>query len=96
MAADAISRDKLVSLFKGRRDLERSPSVIPQMLPQLVGPGSPDWTLLDWGWAVQEFYHMALAPSTTRSYESAPKHFLLFCQDANFSPTSVSQELLCG
>jgi len=39
---------------------------------------------------------MALAPSNRRSYESAQKRFLLFCQDANFSPTSVSEELLCG
>ena len=39
---------------------------------------------------------MALTPSTRRSYESAQKCFLLFCQDANFSPTSVSEELLCG
>jgi len=50
VAADAISRDKLVSLFEGRPDLERSPSVIPQMLPRLVGPGGPDWTSPDWGW----------------------------------------------
>jgi len=50
VAADAISHDKLVSLFEGRPDLERSPSVIPQMLPRLVGPGGPDWTLPDWGW----------------------------------------------
>ena len=34
--------------------------------------------------------------SSRCSYESAQKHFLLFCQDANFSPTSVSEELLCG
>ena len=49
-AADAISRDKLLSLLKCRQDLERSPSIIPQMLPRLVGPGGPDWISSEWGW----------------------------------------------
>ena len=49
-AADAISRDKLLSLLKSRQDLERSPSIIPQMLPRLVGRGGPDWISSDWGW----------------------------------------------
>ena len=48
-AADAISRNRLSVLHEYRPDLERSPSVIPQMLPRLVGPGGPDWILPNWG-----------------------------------------------
>ena len=49
VAADAISRNKLVVLFDSNPDLNPSPSTLPQTLPMLVAPEAPDWTSPNWG-----------------------------------------------
>ena len=52
IAADAISRNKLVVLFDSKPDLNPSPSTLPQTPPVLVAPEAPeapDWTSPNWG-----------------------------------------------
>ena len=53
--------------------------------------GRPTLDLAGLGLAVQEFYRMALTPSTRRSYESAQKRFLHSFVGMQISPQPLSQ-----
>ena len=48
IAADAISRNRESTLFEVMPSINRSPSIIPQMLIQLLAPNGPDWTSQSW------------------------------------------------
>ena len=48
IAADAISRNRESTLFEVMPTINRSPSIIPQMLIQLLAPNGPDWTSQSW------------------------------------------------
>lgn len=43
------------------------------------------------GAVVQMYFKRGLASSTTRSYESAKKRYLVFCYNEKLSPLPVSQ-----
>ncbi len=45
---------------------------------------------------VQFYFNQALAPSTTRSYESAKGRYLAFCNSASFVPLPVTEPALMG
>ena len=65
------------------------PTVIPQMLLDLLVMEHPDWTSVSWRSKLHSF-----APSTAKVYDAGKKAYLKFCARFNFTPIPAQKEVL--
>lgn len=85
--------DRVAVLFSSFPQVRRHPTTLPSELVATNGPHAVlDITTLG---AVQDFFKQGLAATTTRSYSSAKRKYIDFCQNLNISVFPISQKSAC-
>ena len=94
-AADALSRNKLVSFFQCVPQANQLPTPVPLPLMEMLLHRRPDWLSTAWGTMFLTTLDRHLAPSTMQVYRSGLKRFTRFCNDAKFTSLPLTENLLC-
>ena len=91
-AADALSRDDVVSFLQQVPESRRQPSGVHPGLVQLLIHHKPDWTFAELD---TKYFSRGLANSIQRAYCSSQKKFLTFCRDGGVVAVPASEAMLC-
>ena len=88
--ADALSRNNASFFLQQVPKASRIPSTIPQPLLELLAINIHSLDSV-----VRSYYTAGLATSTHKSYASAKRCFLAFCENFGLKPFPVSESVLC-
>ena len=93
VAANALPRNALSSFFSQVPQENSHPTNIPPTLVTLVSRDIT-WTCESW---IKQFRDtlQQVAPSSNRTYQSAERHYLAFCNSFALVPLPTLEEVLC-
>ena len=90
---DALSCNNMQAVHSMMQDAS-PPTVIPQMLWDLLVMECPDWTSVSWKSKLCSFINLGISPSTAKVYYAGKKAYLKFRARFNFTPILSQEEVL--